>query len=79
MACACKVNQQLTFLQKKYGTNIPVSKTTNIRGKVRATFRKVVLAPFILIASPIIFVYVVLHKGPITIDKVLKININGSK
>ena len=31
MACACKVNQQLSYIQKKYGVNGP-------KGKIRTPF-----------------------------------------
>ena len=30
MACACKVNQQIDYLHKKYGVNVPKSKTKKI-------------------------------------------------
>lgn len=36
MACACKVNQQIDYLHKKYGDKQPQSKKTNISGSVMA-------------------------------------------
>lgn len=54
MACACKVNQQLSYLERKYGTN-PKSKKTSISTRVKVFFVgvmnviiSVILSPFML-------------------------------
>ena len=56
MACACKVNQQLSYIQKKYGVDGPKQKTsTPLNVKMTLTNMvniviSVLLIPFMLIS-----------------------------
>ena len=70
MACACKVTQQLTYLQKKYGTNPPTNKKINIKVDMKVflvnTMNLIIsllLAPFMLLS--ILF----MRKKPINVPK----------
>lgn len=74
MPCACKVNQQLSYLQKKYGTN-PQSKKTNIRGNVGLRIRNVLALLLIIPLLPAFVVYILIKftRGEnIKIDNFLK-------
>lgn len=76
MACACKVNQQIDYLHKKYGDKQPQSKKTDIVSKIEVKlengFIHVLLIPFI----PFMAVYILwktITKKPINIDKTFKL------
>ena len=58
MACNCKVNQQITYLHKKYGHKIPVSKQSKIRFTVRESFKNFLVFIISILFSPIMFFYV---------------------
>ena len=58
MACNCKVNQQITYLHKKYGHKIPVSKQSKIRFTVRESFKNFLVFIISILFSPIIFLYI---------------------
>ena len=51
MACACKVNKQIAYLQKKYGHEIPVSKQKIITFNIVEFLKAIAVW---LIALPII-------------------------
>ena len=75
MACNCKVAQNIDYLHKKYGDNIPQNKTTNIRGSVLAavenTFLYVLTIPLIPLMA--VFALAKLFGGKtIHLDKVIK-------
>lgn len=81
MACACKVNKQISYLQKKYGYNTPKSKTSNIRGKIEIKIKQILLFFFVLLLLPIELFGIIFHffinKGkPIQIDKVFRLKAN---
>lgn len=77
MGCGCKANQQISFLQKKYGDNIPKSKTTKIRETTSNAIKNVLLGVIMIPMVPIIFVCLVVRnfftKKPINIKKTFKI------
>lgn len=76
MACNCKVGQQIDYLHKKYGDNIPQSKKTNIRGSVMAAIENFIIRIALIPLIPFIAGYAIyaLIKGePIHIDKLTKI------
>ena len=77
MACACKVNQQIDFLHKKYGDNIPKSKKTNIVSNLEVKLENgliyLVLLPFLPILL-LFIVYKTITNKTIHLDKFLKLH-----
>lgn len=77
MGCGCKANQQISFLQKKYGNNIPSSKTTKIRETVSNAIKNILLAVVLIPIVPIVFAALVVRnfftKKPINIKNTFKI------
>lgn len=78
MACACKVNQEIAYLQKKYGHNMPKSKTSDIRGMVSTFFKEVGIALIMLPFLPVMIIGLLIQvifgkKGSIKIDKIFKL------
>ena len=59
MACACKVTQQIDYLHKKYGDDLPKSKKTNIRGKVIAGIRNTFIYILALPLVPVFLNYAI--------------------
>ena len=76
MACACKVKQQVSLLEKYYGTKKLPSKKTDISGAVTMFFKKMFLWLLMLPIMPVMFLFTVCRKfftnKPIRIDKFLK-------
>lgn len=71
MACACKVTQQLTYLQKKYGTNQPGNKKTDIRIRIKVFFVNLMNGIISLLLAPLMIISIlILRKKPINITKV---------
>ena len=58
MACNCKVNQQIDYLHKKYGHEIPVSKKTAISFNIKEWFRNLLISVVTLLFSPILLLHV---------------------
>ena len=56
-SCNCKVNQQIDYLHKKYGHNIPVSKKTTIAFNVKEWFRNLLVGVITIIFSPILLLH----------------------
>jgi len=75
MACACKVSQQLDYINKKYGGKQPQNKKTNIRGNFGIIMRNFFATLFVILLTPLLIVYICI-KGltgkKIRIDKFLK-------
>lgn len=63
MACACKVNRDITYLQKKYGEKQPENKRTNIKGALNLFFKKIFFSFIIVIFFPLMFAHVLCHRG----------------
>lgn len=79
MACACKVNQEIEYLQKKYGHNMPKSKSSNIRGMVSGFFKQMGVLVLAIPFLPVMLVGILAHlmvkkEKPIKIDKIFKLN-----
>lgn len=75
MACACKVTQQINYLQKKYGTTPPESKKTNIRGNFGPMMISLFGRILAILLSPLMMVYIIIAAimgKKIRIDKFLK-------
>lgn len=73
MACACKVNQDVSYLAKKYGTNMPVSKKLEITFNIKRIMTVLVTYMVLILAFPLFLVhilYVILFKK----DKTIKID-----
>ena len=56
--CNCKVNQQIDYLHKKYGHNIPVSKKTTISFNIKEWLRNLLVGAITIIFSPIFLLHV---------------------
>lgn len=59
MSCACKVNQQLSYIERRYGTknlNTPKPKT-DITGAVKRTLKKSVIGTMLILISPVMLLY----------------------
>lgn len=76
--CNCKVNQQITYLEKKYGHNMPVSKKTTIRLTVKEFFISlftfligIIFLPLIILH--IIFISIFTKDKKISIKKLLRL------
>ena len=69
MACNCKVNQQITYLEKKYGHNMPVSKKTTI--SLFTFLIGVIFLPFIILH--IIFISIFTKDKKLSIKKLLRL------
>lgn len=77
MACACKVTQQINYLQKKYGTNMPKSNKKDFKLNVRLLLEKLFLSLLIIPILPfmllhILFVAIFKKKKNIQIDRFFK-------
>lgn len=75
MACKCKVNQQIDYLHKKYGDNIPQSKKTNISGNIMAHAENIFISILLLPLIPFMLIYALYKMAigkPIHMDKVFK-------
>ena len=74
MACACKTDATMNYLQRKYGGNIPTNKASNIREDLKAFGKR---AAGVLCALPLLPVFAlsvfVRKKKPININKVFNI------
>lgn len=70
MACNCKVNQQISYLHKKYGHNIPVSKQSKIRFTVREKLKNFLVYIIEILFLPIILIYI-LYKALFAKNKIV--------
>lgn len=77
MACACKVKQQLTYLEKTYGTKNVQSKDTRIADMIKMGFRKTVNVLICIPLLPVIGLFIVGRKiftdSPMVIDKIFRL------
>jgi len=78
MSCGCKTNQQITYLQRKYGDNQPKSKTTHIRESVEYYVKSFLLFLVMIPVMPIIGLALLTRhcfsKKPINIKKTFRLN-----
>jgi hypothetical protein len=75
MGCNCKVKQQISKIEKHYGTKILPSKKTNIIDNIKTSIKKMgywfIIFPFI----PLMLIFVFYRKKTkkiILIDKLIK-------
>ena len=78
MGCNCKTNQQISYLQRKYGDNQPKSKSTHIREMVsigiKNFFLILLMIPLVPIFGLILIIRHLFTKKPINIKKTFKIS-----
>ena len=78
MACACKVNQQINYLQNTYGVT-KESKKTNIRGSVGLLLKKILVGTIAIALAPLMLVILIIRlimgKRVIKINELLKKNV----
>lgn len=79
MACACKVNQQLSYLQKHYGNKDPRSSepNTHIAEDIKFIFKKVGVVLVLIPVFPIMGIYLLGRKifkrdNTMVIDKLVR-------
>ena len=75
MACNCKVGQQIDFLHKKYGDDLPKSKKTTIRGNLMAYAENLFINIMLIPLYPFIGLYLIgkaIAGTTIHIDKIMK-------
>lgn len=75
MACACKVAQQLDYLHKKYGDNIPKSKETHIRENFGFMLKNILIYMMLIPLTPLLLVYIIFKTiagKSIRLDKLIK-------
>lgn len=60
MSCACKVNQQLSYIERRYGTkNLNTPKPqTDISGGIKRGVKTGAIGIMLIIISPIILLYI---------------------
>ena len=78
MACACKVNQQINYLQNTYGVT-KESKKTNIRGSVGLLLKKILVGTIAIALTPLMLVILIIRlimgKRVIKLNELLKKNV----
>ena len=72
MGCNCKTVQTISYLNKKYGDNIPKSRGTQIRDKVGVIIKETALLVLIIPILPIMMIGTVFTKKPVDIGKFIK-------
>lgn len=73
MACACKVNQQLSYIEKHYGVKSKESKSMDIRGAIKKNIRGFLIHILLLPVYPLWGVVLLIKGGkPIRIDRLVK-------
>ena len=77
MACACKVDKQITLIEKQYGTKVLPTKKTRMSDDVKIFFKKIAIGLICVPFIPLFFIYVLIRncftKKPISIDNFFKI------
>lgn len=79
MSCNCKVAKQITYLEKKYGHNIPVSKQTKIKFRIDEFLKSVLVFLIGLLFLPVIvlhllFVLIFKKDKKISVKNLLRLN-----
>ena len=78
MACACKVNRDISYLQKRYGVkSVADKKETHIRQNAKVFLEKIGIFIITLPFIPVLFIWTILrtliNKNPINISKLFRI------
>lgn len=72
MACACKVNQQISYIQKKYGVKQPTSRKSNISFNIKMKVKEAFFLLLAILLSPLMLLHI-LYKTIFTKDKTIDI------
>lgn len=75
MGCACKTVQQIDYLHKKYGNNLPQNKKTHIRDSIDLSFKGILLYLLVVLLLPVFVVYALIKLisgKEIRLDKFVK-------
>ena len=72
MSCACKANQKIDILYKKYGNKVAVTKKTKIKGNIELFFKAILLYSLMIIIFPVLFLFV-LYSVSFKKDKIVDI------
>lgn len=73
MACACKVSQQLSYIEKKYGTKTKVSKKTSVTVKAKMVLNSILTGIIVILAAPVMLVSIPFAGKVINVNKVFGI------
>lgn len=74
MGCNCKTVRHISYLNKKYGENIPKSRATHIRDNVGVFLKETGLLLLVIPFLPLMAVSAIFTRGPINIGKFVKRN-----
>lgn len=72
MGCNCKTVQTISYLNSKYGDNIPRSKGTKLRDSVGVFIKETALLILIIPILPIMIVGTIFTNKPFDIGKLIK-------
>lgn len=62
MACACKTNEQISYIQKKYGVKQPGQKETHFApDNIWALLKDVAVFLVVVVFSPLMLLYTIAH------------------
>ena len=73
MACACKVSQQLSYIEKKYGTKTKKSKKTSITVMAKVVLNSILTGVIVILAAPVMLISVLFAGKVIDVNKVFGI------
>ena len=59
MACACKANEKIDILYKKYGNKIVPNRKTKIKGNIDLFLKALLLYLIMIVIFPFIFLFVI--------------------
>lgn len=77
MACACKVSQQLSYIERKYGTKTKVSKKTSVTVMAKVVLNSILTGIIVILASPIMLISILFGGKVINVNKVFGIAQHG--
>lgn len=63
MSCACKVSRDLTYLQKKYGTNPPKSKSFHLNVNFYSVLKILFFSIILCLCMPFMILHVLLNRN----------------
>jgi len=72
MGCSCKTAQQVSYLNRKYGDHVPVSKASHIRDSVGVFLKESALLLLIIPFVPFMAITAAFSRRPIDIGKFMK-------
>lgn len=84
MGCNCKVNQKITYINRKYGHKVPISKQSSIKLKIKYIFRDMFLYALTILFIPFVFLHILFvslftKDKKLNIKKILRLEYAGNK